>query len=708
MAIDTSAFARFQNKEPKAVDVSAFGGETITVAPKAVVQKPKGLTMQVATKLPSYVAEKTGEFARAEAGRYSNLNTIDKFKRAYIETPKKIATFLLQGAASGVTGLGRSIVEGVATPLGKKEAVRQSFKKAEGIDEALFGGKVDTYQQMTESINKYVQASPDATNFEKKYLAPLLGLGMFASDAFPGKPNVKKAAVDLFEDLAQSIDPVQIEKKLVDFGIYPETAKRTAPKLVTPNTADDVRRVINEDVGEELANVMRVVDDLPDEPTPADRTPGVEAPTPRAQLAELDIKVSQLAVERDILRETLTNNPARNLQKYLGKGDNSLAQVQKSAETTGGKAAGLDDILTELGYTDINEAQVALDQYRNDRKRLFNLDQEIRSGKSYLTRARSTADEFDAIEQDYFEQTLVTPDGEIDEIGIRDLIRKDLAALRPTRANGDLKSRNLRKEMEANIDRYNTKIPDAEIRNIREQNLLGKETIDEVIARKRGIITDAEAVERAKKIQGTLQDVIDLPKGTTVTKEQYTAIEQIIQQEREINKSLKQAFDQGSVSGGAAERRILADMNPEYAKMTDAQVLSLALQESTLKLKRAEIVLLGIRSEAGRSLQATKQFVEGVDNRLRILFSLINSNTKMDDVAKQAMVETIIRLDPADNKGFLKAIDDLMKPDFFDKAAEWSVAVKLWNPTTHLVNFGGNALRQVKILTKLQKSKQLK
>lgn len=704
MTIDTSAFDRFKNKEPKTIDVSAFGGDKVTVQPKATVAKPKGVTMQVASKLPSYVAKATGDYMREESARQSLMSTPEKFKRTFVEQPAKVVKFLVQGVASGVVGLGRSAQELIATPLGKKEAVRQSFKKSASTDEVLFGGPVDTYQQMTEKVQGFLDKSPDATNFEKKYLAPTLGIAMLAADAFPSKPNAKKAAADLFEDLAKSVDPVQIEKRLVDFGIDADIAKRTAPKLVETTTSADVRQALIDDAGDNLTNIMRVAEDLPDttpnrvdlpEPTPADRTPGVEVPTVRDTARELEIKLDSLATERDILKETLATNPARQLQKFMGKGDNSLAQIQKTGEVKGTRAQELDSMVTELGFENIDEAQVAMDQYRKGRERLFNLEQELKSGKDYLKRAQASADDFDRIEADYYNKTIVDPDGQIDEIGVRDLIRKDLRSLRPTRATGDLTGRNLRKEMENNIERYNTKIPDAQIRETREQMLLGKESIDEAVARSRGIVTDVQSIEDAKKIQGTLQDVIDLPKGTPVTKEQYTAIEQIVQNQREIVKKLQIAFNEGSLSGGAAERRLLTDLNPEYADKTDAEILRLALQESTLKLKKAEIVLLGIRSEAGRSLQATKQYVEGVDNRLRILFGLINNNKKMDDVAKQAMVETIIKLDTADNKGFLKAIDELIKPDMFDKVAEWSVAAKLWNPTTHIVNFGGNALRQV-------------
>ena len=222
---------------------------------------------------------------------------------------------------------------------------------------------------------------------------------------------------------------------------------------------------------------------------------------------------------------------------------------------------------------------------------------------------------------------------------IKDIARRDQHTLNPTRATGSLEGRNLAKEVEANINKYNAKLKDPEIARIREQNLLGPETISDIILRKRGIISDTEAIERAKRIQGTLKDVVNLPKGSVATKEQYTAIEQIVQQEREINQKLRNILDHGGVTGGKAERNLIENLKEGYEQMSDQEILVHALQESTTNLKKAEIVLLGLRAEAGRSLQALSQTVDAVDNRLRILYTRINRSKKYDAFEKQALTE---------------------------------------------------------------------
>lgn len=278
---------------------------------------------------------------------------------------------------------------------------------------------------------------------------------------------------------------------------------------------------------------------------------------------------------------------------------------------------------------------------------------------------------------------------------IRDMVRRDQTTLRPTAAFGGeaTNARNLKEEIKANVAKYNEKMPDVDIAKIRADNLLGEESLDEIILRKRGIITDAEAIERAKRIRGTLEDVIALPKGATTTKEQYTAIEQIVQNEREVNAALKNMIDHGGMTGGTAERQALARLGDDLEELPEDELLIRALQESTLNLKKAEVVLLGIRAEAGRTLGGMKKIAEGVDARLRLLFNRINSNKKFTPLEKQSLTEHIVKLDTADNEKFLKALDELSKPDIFDKVAEYSVAAKLWNPTTHIVNLGGNTLR---------------
>lgn len=290
---------------------------------------------------------------------------------------------------------------------------------------------------------------------------------------------------------------------------------------------------------------------------------------------------------------------------------------------------------------------------------------------------------------------------------INDLIDRTQINLRASTATGDLTKRDLKKEVAELIKRQGKTIGDEEIRKLREENLLGAETIDEIILRKRGIITDEEAIERAKRMQGTLEDVLNIPKGTALNKEQLKQVSQIVQEEREINKKLIQLADGKGIPSTQEERDLLKRLGEGISQLTDHQIINRALEESTLKLRKAEIVLLASKSEAGRALQGAKGIVDAVDSRMRIMFGKMR---KLNDLEHQAMIEQLGKMHLDDNKEFLKFLDEYSTADLFDKFAEWATAAKLWNPTTHAVNFGGNTLRALTdmVITGITSPGQLK
>lgn len=255
------------------------------------------------------------------------------------------------------------------------------------------------------------------------------------------------------------------------------------------------------------------------------------------------------------------------------------------------------------------------------------------------------------------------------------------------------KSRSLQRQSTTNlIKSQGEKISDVDIRKFREQNLLGPETVDDIILRKRGIITDKEAVDRAKKYKMTLDNIINTPPGTVPNKEKLTAMSQVVQQEREVNQALRRLAEGKGVASSPAERQMIKELGGKYQNLSEEQLIGAALQENTLKLKKAEIALMAAKSEAGRSLQGAKQAIDAVDSRMRIVYDSMRKRTPLE---QEAILQRIAKEPIEDPKNFLKLLEDLNDADFFDKFAEFSVAAKLWNPTTHVVNFGSNVVRQV-------------
>lgn len=755
MAIDTSAFDRFKAKTTQKtgnltdINISAFGyqwgddANKVPLSTPAEIKRPGSVTGSIFAAAPGYIKQSVSDYLEEEKKIRQNLTLGQDFKRTFYEKPASILKFVAQGVGGGLLALGRSTQEAIATPFVGKYRAREATKGGEeafGINwDKLISGeeRVKSYQEIKENVDEYLIASDVATPWEKKYLGGTLAFGLFALDAFPGKPNPKKSATELIENLVKANTKKKAARLLTDAGIEGNIARRVAARIPEANTREAVEQVIKDEFDDGIESIVRGFSAR--QAVPVNEAGEVVDPETATAALRRDIPTvsRRTAPETEVLRTRVAT--------LLGE-----AEPERVARLT--RAVELDDIdarirlladadpapktvLEQLRETFALERQlfqednpsIKLDTPEGEQafKEFFeqkfgipegNVDnikyvQSILKARGSVGRAAIRADE--AVNQTPIQvggKTVVTNtdvapiakvgDDSVDIDAISQLAKVDQTTLRPVRAIGQkvVKGRNLAKEIEGNIAKYNDKIPDKDIVKIREQNLLKPESIEEIIARKRGIITDAQSVERAKMIQGTLQDVIDLPKGTAVTKEQYQAIEQIVANERDINKALSVLIDNGGKASTKSERDLIAKLGDDasnFAELSDHALLNHALAESTYNLKRAEVVLLGIRAETGRTLQAMNKVVDGVDARLRTLFNKINQNAKYSDLEKQAMIELVTKLDVADNKVFLKTLDDIVKSDFFDKVAEWSVAAKLWNPTTHAVNFGGNTLRAV-------------
>ena len=617
--------------------------------------------------------------------------------------------------------------------------------------------RVQSYSEMRDSIDKFAEESGVATEWEKNNLGISLVGAIFILDALPipGSRPIKRSLKETIETLVEVSTRKGVIKQLGEAGLDPKIAGRMADDIAAATTKGEVEDVLRRELGDSINDIItnggtrqasqvpvdsagrqidqsnpavaRVSRTTPEE-VPAGRTPaGREAPEiTRAPRTPEQLEFNRAQVARIIDEATEPDAFTRALRTV--DVDNIDDRIRIFADEDPTAARILDRLRADIEFEkksfDFDNPDVKLDTpegeqaFNNFFQEKFGLTPDVVDNIQYVNRvmnARRSVGQAAARMDEAVNQTPVTvgdksvitntdvspivkvSDDTIDTGAIRDLARRDQSTLNPTRAVGSpvVKGRNLAKEIEGNIAKYNQKLPDKDIVAAREANLLGPESIEEIIARKRGIITDAESIERAKRIKGTLQDVIDLPKGTTATKEQLQAIEQMVQNERGINKAISVLIDNGGMAATAAERNLIKKLGQGFEQMTDHEVLNHALAESTINLKRAEIVMLGIRSETGRTLQSMNKIVDGVDNRLRVLFGKINSNKKFDAMEKQAMIEMISKLDTNDNKAFLKALDKIAPSDMFDKVAEWSVAAKLWNPTTHMVNFGGNSLRML-------------
>jgi hypothetical protein len=115
--------------------------------------------------------------------------------------------------------------------------------------------------------------------------------------------------------------------------------------------------------------------------TPKARLATEPAPTGLDARRATQAELSELEVEKAVLTDTLRNDPAGKLVSRMGRGDNSLAQLQENAIKRGGKTTRYDD-LDEMGFKDMDDAQQAIEQYRLTRARLNQIEEQLKEVKA--------------------------------------------------------------------------------------------------------------------------------------------------------------------------------------------------------------------------------------------------------------------------------------------------------------------------------------
>jgi len=254
------------------------------------------------------------------------------------------------------------------------------------------------------------------------------------------------------------------------------------------------------------------------------------------------------------------------------------------------------------------------------------------------------------------------------------------------------KSRDLRDEAIKLIKKKGEKVDDVNIKKFMEEELGKKESIDLFIARKRGIISDELANEVASGMKVSEESILALPKGAALNKEQLTAMRQVLENRRAIHSGLINMKEGDLRVVDSQSRDLLKRFGDEFPNLSDSELLHRATEESAIKLKQLEIITLAAGSEAGRALQSLKAVVKKVDPRMRAVF---RSLRKKSELERQAVLELLERTNIDDPKKFISLLDELHKPTFLEKFVEWATAVKLYNPTTHVVNITSNTARQI-------------
>ena len=248
------------------------------------------------------------------------------------------------------------------------------------------------------------------------------------------------------------------------------------------------------------------------------------------------------------------------------------------------------------------------------------------------------------------------------------------------------------------IVKQNAKIEEVEIRKKRAENLLGDSTVADIVTRSRGIITFAEEIEMAKSLNTTDAMLLSHKPGDILNSTQSTALVQSKKHVANVQKDLDALGERiaGNQESFTDKERQLAirslDDSQKGKNITDLQLVNLARFENNRKLIKLEMIDMAIGSEQARALNVRKADVTAVDLRMRSIYNRIQ---KMEAEDQAGAIDELAKIDIDDPKAFIEYIESIDSADGWEMFAEWTVMVKLFNPTTQVVNLGGNALRQV-------------
>ena len=246
----------------------------------------------------------------SEEQKRSQMSLLQKAKYDLVQKPASIVKFLAQGAISVPLSLGRSIQEVVGMEVSKPTGRALEWEKK------IFGGEVDSYQQITRNIQSVIDESPDSTPLEKSALAPTIGFALFAADMFPGRGKKGRAA-KLIEDLAKVTDEEAVANRLIKEGVEKEMAARMAAAVAKETDPKKVQRTIAQMSAQEAVRIAedatggqkpglfsRITERVNTKLTPGKTNRFAETPAPRKDAPEFDTEVGTVVRRADEVGET--------------------------------------------------------------------------------------------------------------------------------------------------------------------------------------------------------------------------------------------------------------------------------------------------------------------------------------------------------------------------------------------------------------------
>ena len=209
-----------------------------------------------------------------------------------------------------------------------------------------------------------------------------------------------------------------------------------------------------------------------------------------------------------------------------------------------------------------------------------------------------------------------------------------------------------------------------------EQRTLSKlpsANIDTMRSRIRSTVSDADAFRVAQNMGWTEERVLSLPIGTALNKEEAKAVSGVVARNLDALRALDKMIDA---------------LDP-----TDAATIGLRTQRAqqysrTMRLAAVEDAVF---SESARTLEAAKRATSALENHERSLLRTLN-NPRVQPEAKDWLLKQLEGF-----KGDAGQMADLLRrvhgATLMEKIAEFATAMKLYAPSTHIVNTVTSALR---------------
>lgn len=571
---------------------------------------------------------------------------IGEFLREVPGATGDVAKEIAQGTARSFDFLGRKIL---GTELNENPSQMET-----NVENFLFGGRDKRAQNLSEVGE--VELGIDA----KKHpiLAPFAGAGIIGLDAIPGMQGKSKGLKQLIKSFTD--DVAGTLAKTQDKELIQKTLKESAPAL----TEKEIVKLTDEIAGASTkAKVFDVVNPTVRK-TGAKKTPVARAvvedvaevadttPILKETSKEITQQIDQELLQRSFIEESVESNPASQLIKFLGKGDDSLAEVQVRGENRGAKAGKLDDIVTELGYKDMDEAEAGIQQYQADKIRVKESQDVVRDLRLKLTETLDS-------EKSISEAKKAITEG-IPETS-RNTVSRGLDAVESETKK--LSSRRLQ-----DVKKYGIS-----------EDVMGRM----LYAKAGGRLGNDEAVELAENLRGPIRDLLEKDaKSFRVDTPQMQAYAQ----------ELEGYFE-----------NVVKTLKAQSEAFPKDSMLSSQYKESARIHNKARATLEAILSEAGRLVQSSVTFgkysrLPGMDGKIRTVRNQIAKFAEANPKHSELPTEFDMALDTVDLNDTTKMLDFLTqwnRSTFLQKLSEFQKASLLSAFSTHGVNALGNAIQQV-------------